>query len=199
MKTGRLAGRGRLLHTGRIGPKMGPKIGPKTGPRFFMSIELTPCTSLHPPQILATGLSGLYSALPRRLSPWCESSPGWHRISADDLREMPELALFLSSLQFCDAVLQVSGTKCHGHSRGPGKNARRESASCCLRCSRVDIFARSPRAAWHFNIITLEFMFQGNFIMPALLGGHNGFLIMPALWGRHTIKNACLPSFYSKI
>ena len=73
-----------------------------------MSIELTPCTSLHPPQILATGLSGLYSALPRRLSPWCESSPGWHRISADDLREMPELALFLSSLQFCDAVLQVS-------------------------------------------------------------------------------------------
>ena len=38
MKTGRLAGRGRLLLTGRIGPKMGPK----TVPRFFMSIELTP-------------------------------------------------------------------------------------------------------------------------------------------------------------
>ena len=64
--------------------------------------------STHHFQILATGLSGLYSALPRRLGPWCESSPGWHRISADDLREMPELALFLSSLQFCDAVLQVS-------------------------------------------------------------------------------------------
>ena len=42
MNTGRLAGRGRLLLAGRIGPKMGPKIGPKTGLRFFMSIELTP-------------------------------------------------------------------------------------------------------------------------------------------------------------
>jgi len=65
--------------------------------------------------ILATGLSGLYSALPRRLSPWCESSPGWHRISADDLREMPELALFLSSLQFCDAVLQVAHPSVREH------------------------------------------------------------------------------------
>ena len=69
-----------------------------------------------------------------------------------------------------------SRTKCHGRSRDPGKNARPESASCCLRAavdrrsrqpegsmrrSRAGIFARSPRAAWHFDIITLEFRFQG--------------------------------------
>ena len=64
---------------------------------------------------MATGLSGLYSALPRRLFPWCESSPAWHRISSDDLREMPELALFLSSLQFCDAVLQVAHPSVRQH------------------------------------------------------------------------------------
>ena len=40
LKIGRLAGCGRLMLTGRIGPSFGPK----TGPRFFMSIELTPWT-----------------------------------------------------------------------------------------------------------------------------------------------------------
>lgn len=58
-------------------------------------------------QVLATGLSGLYSVLPRRLPPHLAEDPSWHRITPGDLPRMPELSAFLSSLRFCNAVVQV--------------------------------------------------------------------------------------------
>lgn len=57
------------------------------------------------PQVLATGLSGLYSRLPRKLTIETED---WHCFTPDDVNEMPELTLFLNSLEFCNAVVQVA-------------------------------------------------------------------------------------------
>ncbi len=67
--------------------------------------------------MLATSLSGLYSVLPRRLPPRMEEDPLWHRISPSDgdLTEMPELSAFVSSLKFCDAVVQVGHPKISDH------------------------------------------------------------------------------------
>lgn len=56
-------------------------------------------------KVLATGLSGLYSLLPRKLPNVAED---WHQFTAEDIAEMPELAMFLNSLEFCNAVIQVS-------------------------------------------------------------------------------------------
>ncbi|KAK6324767.1 hypothetical protein J4Q44_G00041090 [Coregonus suidteri] len=55
--------------------------------------------------VLATGLSGLYSSLPTKLE-----VPGeeWHCLSRDDWLQMPTLVQFLNSLEFCNAVIQVS-------------------------------------------------------------------------------------------
>ena len=55
---------------------------------------------------MATGLSGLYSLLPRRLEgrSFVESN---FKLSHDDVSRIPELENFLSSLEFCDAVIQV--------------------------------------------------------------------------------------------
>eukprot|EP00095_Tigriopus_kingsejongensis_P002016 maker-scaffold419_size176504-snap-gene-0.35 protein:Tk02016 transcript:maker-scaffold419_size176504-snap-gene-0.35-mRNA-1 annotation:"upf0518 protein gk23746-like isoform x4" len=58
--------------------------------------------------LLATGLGGLYSLLPRQLPHHLESDPYWCRIEPEDLASMPELAAFLSSLEFCDAVLHIA-------------------------------------------------------------------------------------------
>ncbi|XP_071042061.1 FHF complex subunit HOOK-interacting protein 1B isoform X2 [Parasteatoda tepidariorum] len=55
--------------------------------------------------VLATGLSGLYSVLPRKLPHVPED---WHQFTAEDISEMPELAMFLNSLEFCNAVIQVA-------------------------------------------------------------------------------------------
>ncbi|XP_050730435.1 FHF complex subunit HOOK interacting protein 1A-like isoform X3 [Eriocheir sinensis] len=55
--------------------------------------------------VLATGLSGLYSMLPRSLN---LSSEGWHRLTQEDISDIPQLQLFLNSLEFCNAVVQVS-------------------------------------------------------------------------------------------
>lgn len=55
--------------------------------------------------MLATGLSGLYSLLPRKLEVEAED---WHCLTPDDVNEMPELTLFLNSLEFCNAVVQVA-------------------------------------------------------------------------------------------
>ncbi|KAG8196983.1 hypothetical protein JTE90_013132 [Oedothorax gibbosus] len=55
--------------------------------------------------VLATGLSGLYSLLPRKLP---KVSEDWHQFTAEDISEMPELAMFLNSLEFCNAVIQVA-------------------------------------------------------------------------------------------
>lgn len=54
--------------------------------------------------MLATGLSALYSSLPRKIE-----VPGddWHCLRREDWLGVPALALFLSSLEFCNAVIQV--------------------------------------------------------------------------------------------
>lgn len=55
--------------------------------------------------VLATGLSGLYSVLPRKLPVVSED---WYKFTPEDIQEMTELAMFLNSLEFCNAVIQVS-------------------------------------------------------------------------------------------
>lgn len=63
---------------------------------IFLSVTL---------QVLAGGLGALYSRLPGKL----DISPDhWHRITQEDLANMPDLAMFLNSLEFCNAVVQVS-------------------------------------------------------------------------------------------
>nr|KAF6324479.1 family with sequence similarity 160 member A2 [Myotis myotis] len=55
--------------------------------------------------VLATGLSALYSSLPRKIE-----VPGddWHCLRREDWLGVPALALFMSSLEFCNAVIQVA-------------------------------------------------------------------------------------------
>ncbi|XP_021098868.1 FTS and Hook-interacting protein isoform X4 [Heterocephalus glaber] len=55
--------------------------------------------------VLATGLSALYSSLPRKIE-----VPGddWHCLRREDWVGVPALALFMSSLEFCNAVIQVA-------------------------------------------------------------------------------------------
>ncbi|XP_069165226.1 FHF complex subunit HOOK-interacting protein 1B isoform X5 [Procambarus clarkii] len=55
--------------------------------------------------VLAAGLSGLYSMLPRSLS---VESDGWHRLCMEDIADISQLQLFLNSLEFCNAVVQVA-------------------------------------------------------------------------------------------
>ncbi|XP_054723761.1 FHF complex subunit HOOK interacting protein 1B-like [Uloborus diversus] len=55
--------------------------------------------------VLATGLSGLYSLLPRKLPSVAED---WYRFTAEDIAEISDLAMFLNSLEFCNAVIQVA-------------------------------------------------------------------------------------------
>lgn len=55
--------------------------------------------------VLATGLSGLYSVLPRKLTIVADD---WYRLTHEDIQEFPELTMFLNSLEFCNAVIQVS-------------------------------------------------------------------------------------------
>lgn len=57
-----------------------------------------------PPQVLATGLSGLYSSLPTKLEVPNEE---WHCLHKEDWLKMPSLVQFLNSLEFCNAVIQV--------------------------------------------------------------------------------------------
>lgn len=58
--------------------------------------------------VLATGLSGLYSSLPRKLSNEVQQSEDWHQLTPEDIQETMELQMFLNSLEFCNAVVQVS-------------------------------------------------------------------------------------------
>lgn len=55
-------------------------------------------------QVLATGLSGLYSSLPTKLEVPTED---WHCLHREDWLQMPSLVQFLNSLEFCNAVIQV--------------------------------------------------------------------------------------------
>ncbi|XP_076644394.1 FHIP family protein AGAP011705 isoform X3 [Halictus rubicundus] len=55
--------------------------------------------------VLATGLSGLYSLLPRKLD--IETSD-WYRLTPDDVNDLPALMHLMNSLEFCNAVAQVA-------------------------------------------------------------------------------------------
>ncbi|KAJ7320021.1 hypothetical protein JRQ81_019532 [Phrynocephalus forsythii] len=55
--------------------------------------------------VLATGLSALYSSLPRKLE---VRGDDWHFLRREDWIGVPSLALFMSSLEFCNAVVQVA-------------------------------------------------------------------------------------------
>uniref|UniRef100_A0AAG5DTK5 FHF complex subunit HOOK-interacting protein C-terminal domain-containing protein n=1 Tax=Anopheles atroparvus TaxID=41427 RepID=A0AAG5DTK5_ANOAO len=57
--------------------------------------------------VLVTGLGGLYSRLPNQIE---IKTVDWHRITTDDVTELPELTLFMNSLEFCNAVVQVAHT-----------------------------------------------------------------------------------------
>ncbi|KAJ0172140.1 hypothetical protein K1T71_012113 [Dendrolimus kikuchii] len=52
--------------------------------------------------VLATGLSGLYSLLPRTLDERV------YRLTPDDVNQVHKLILFIDSLEFCNAVAQVA-------------------------------------------------------------------------------------------
>ena len=55
-------------------------------------------------QVLATGLSGLYSDLPRKIE---IPSEDWFRITDEEVAQIPEMSMFLNTLEFCNAVAQV--------------------------------------------------------------------------------------------
>uniref|UniRef100_A0A146LRN8 UPF0518 protein AGAP011705 n=1 Tax=Lygus hesperus TaxID=30085 RepID=A0A146LRN8_LYGHE len=55
--------------------------------------------------VLATGLSGLYSLLPRTLD---IEAQDWHRLTPDDINDLPELAIFMNSLEFCNAAIEIA-------------------------------------------------------------------------------------------
>ncbi|XP_071488542.1 FHF complex subunit HOOK-interacting protein 1B-like isoform X1 [Diadema antillarum] len=55
--------------------------------------------------VLAGGLGALYSHLPRKL----DITPDhWHRLTQEDVSRIPDLAMFINSLEFCNAVVQVA-------------------------------------------------------------------------------------------
>jgi hypothetical protein len=58
--------------------------------------------------VLATGLSGLYSSLPRTLFNSSIHSDDWHQITTEDIQDNHELETFLNSLEFCNAVAQIA-------------------------------------------------------------------------------------------
>ncbi|KYN44499.1 hypothetical protein ALC56_00942 [Trachymyrmex septentrionalis] len=55
--------------------------------------------------VLATGLSGLYSLLPRKLN---IETDDWHQLTPDDVNDLPALTQLMNSLEFCNAVTQVA-------------------------------------------------------------------------------------------
>lgn len=61
-------------------------------------------------QVLATGLSGLYSGLPAKLEVYSDS---WFCLERNDWLQVPELFQFLNSLNFCSTVCQVTHTQTH--------------------------------------------------------------------------------------
>lgn len=56
-------------------------------------------------QVLATGLSGLYSLLPRKLD---IETDDWYQLTPDDVNDLPALTQLMNSLEFCNAVTQVA-------------------------------------------------------------------------------------------
>lgn len=56
-------------------------------------------------QVLATGLSALYSSLPRKID---VQGDDWHALRQEDWMGVSSLRLFMNSLEFCNAVVQVA-------------------------------------------------------------------------------------------
>lgn len=56
-------------------------------------------------QVLATGLSALYSSLPRKIE---VQGDDWHALRREDWMGVSSLKLFMNSLEFCNAVVQVA-------------------------------------------------------------------------------------------
>ena len=59
-------------------------------------------------QILATGLSALYSDLPHRLA---TNNDDWFILTKKEWSESPSLVQFMNSLQFCNDVIQVNRSR----------------------------------------------------------------------------------------
>lgn len=55
--------------------------------------------------VLATGISGLYSLLPRKLEIEYED---WHRLTPDDVNDIPSLEHLMQCFEFCNAVAQIT-------------------------------------------------------------------------------------------
>ncbi|XP_030642645.1 FHF complex subunit HOOK-interacting protein 1B [Chanos chanos] len=55
--------------------------------------------------VLATGLSALYSSLPRKIE---VRGDDWHALRQEDWMGVSSLVLFMNSLEFCNAVVQVA-------------------------------------------------------------------------------------------
>ncbi|XP_068602108.1 FHF complex subunit HOOK-interacting protein 1B [Brachionichthys hirsutus] len=55
--------------------------------------------------VLATGLSALYSSLPRKIE---VRGDDWHALRREDWMVVSSLVLFMNSLEFCNAVVQVA-------------------------------------------------------------------------------------------
>uniref|UniRef100_A0A8C9W821 FHF complex subunit HOOK-interacting protein 1B n=1 Tax=Scleropages formosus TaxID=113540 RepID=A0A8C9W821_SCLFO len=55
--------------------------------------------------VLATGLSALYSSLPRKIE---VRGDDWHALRPEDWVGVSSLVLFMNSLEFCNAVVQVA-------------------------------------------------------------------------------------------
>uniref|UniRef100_A0A8C4F1Q9 FHF complex subunit HOOK-interacting protein 1B n=1 Tax=Dicentrarchus labrax TaxID=13489 RepID=A0A8C4F1Q9_DICLA len=55
--------------------------------------------------VLATGLSALYSSLPRKIE---VRGDDWHALRREDWMCVSSLVLFMNSLEFCNAVVQVA-------------------------------------------------------------------------------------------
>ncbi|KAM9709896.1 FHF complex subunit HOOK-interacting protein 1B [Menidia menidia] len=55
--------------------------------------------------VLATGLSALYSSLPRKIE---VRGDDWHALRREDWLGVSSLVLFMNSLEFCNAVVQVT-------------------------------------------------------------------------------------------
>uniref|UniRef100_A0A8C2XJQ1 FHF complex subunit HOOK-interacting protein 1B n=1 Tax=Cyclopterus lumpus TaxID=8103 RepID=A0A8C2XJQ1_CYCLU len=55
--------------------------------------------------VLATGLSALYSSLPRKIE---VRGDDWHALRREDWMSVSSLVLFMNSLEFCNAVVQIA-------------------------------------------------------------------------------------------
>ncbi|XP_022915554.1 FHIP family protein AGAP011705 [Onthophagus taurus] len=56
--------------------------------------------------LLVSGLGGLYSILPLVLTD--VTAPDWHRLTADDVKDIKDLSEFITSLEFINAVAHVA-------------------------------------------------------------------------------------------